>query len=196
MIRNMLTLIVTPILLSSCLVTPTKSDTEARRQALEQRRVACQAMRADLPSQDKYFELKGKITYDTYYRETLTREIVQFGRVDEYFQYSINSPSCGRFPLYQVASVTRSSETPSKKAVGNIKFDVALKNGQVFRTNTNVPFCLHDSKSPNVCTTLVAAAKNDPEKRSHFRFLTNDPTVKRLAEQAIDHMWIVKLEID
>lgn len=193
MIRNMLTLIVTPILLAGCLVTPTKSDPNAKRQAFEQQRVACQAMHANLPSQDKYFELKGKITYDTYYREILAGEILQFGLINEYFQYSIDSPNCGGFYLYQIASISRSGDTQDRKKIGTIKFDVTLKNGQSFRTSTNSPFFLHDPKYPKVRIAISGGLEN---KRLLFRFVTKDPSGNRLAEHAIDHMQIVKLEID
>ena len=183
------------ILLSGCLVSPPKVDPqaeEARRKAQADLRQECLAMRENLPTEDRFFELKGKIVFDAGYGSTLTRDVTQFGRKDQYFAYSIDSPRCGFFMLHQVASITKTGDLTK---MAGIRFNVVLKNGKSFSTRTNVPFCLRRNNEPNVCDTLIAAAVNDPEKRLHFRFLTKDPSVRGDVEQAVDHMRINRLDI-
>jgi len=182
-------------LLGACAVSPPKIDPqaeEARRKAQADLRQECMAMRENLPTEDRFSELKGKIAFDAGYGSTVTRNVNQFGKKDQYFPYSISSPTCGDFMLHQISSLTK---TGDMNRMASIRFNVLLKNGKSFTTRTNVPFCLRRTNEPNVCDILIAAAVNDPEKRLHFRFLTKDPSVRGDVEQAIDHMRINRLDI-
>lgn len=186
--------------LPGCVTTSTKAVSaeekakmEAERQkAIEDRKAMCVDMRAGLPAKDSYFDLNGKVIFDTGWGNSTTQDIIQFGRQDKYFQYFVDSPNCGRFGLYQVKLIKREG---SLKNISLIKYNVTLKNNKSFQTATNIPFCWIDAEKPGTCTVLTASAAYDKEKNLYFRYLFSDPSLRKPVEATLDPMRIQELEI-
>ncbi len=151
----------------------------------------CKDANVNLPAVDPYFKLKGQVKFRDGYGRMITDALEQVGTKDQYYRYSVRTPQCGSFWLYQFKKITRTTVE-----AGRFRYTGTLQNGVTVDMGSTLSMCMMYRSSSGSglegCMTILGL---DGRPDQNFRYLVADPTLKEPRQVNLDPKWIEELSI-